>query len=148
MAKFIETERIILIASAKTRKEIPFYYRLAGLLRLHTLVPTNFMLSPAVFSAWAFGAITEKDKQLLVEILNSTDPAFLKWAINEIVFWKNKTRHHNLMHIHGTADRILPCTFVRPDITVPNGGHFMTVNKASEITNIVRSLLKDEPLLT
>jgi len=143
VAKFIETESIILIASVKTREEIPFYYRLAGFFRLHTLVPTSFLLSPTVFVAWVFGVSTKKDKQLLTEILNSTDPAFLKWAINEIVCWRNKARHYNLTHIHGMSDRILPRIFVKPDIVIPNGGHFMTVNKALEVTNTIRSLLED-----
>ena len=30
VAKLIDTEKIVLIASAQTRKEIPFYFRLAG----------------------------------------------------------------------------------------------------------------------
>ena len=37
IAKQIETEKVILIASAQTREEIPLYYRLAGKLKLHKL---------------------------------------------------------------------------------------------------------------
>ena len=58
VAKFIETERIILIASANTRSETPFYYRFAGLLRLNTLIPARLLLRPTAFSFWAFGAIS------------------------------------------------------------------------------------------
>ncbi|MGB4775107.1 MAG: alpha/beta hydrolase, partial [Daejeonella sp.] len=38
VAKQINTEKIILIASAKIRQEIPFYYRFAGKLSLHKLI--------------------------------------------------------------------------------------------------------------
>ncbi len=41
VAKQIDTEKVILIASAKTKKEIPFYYRFAGQLGLQKLLPTR-----------------------------------------------------------------------------------------------------------
>ena len=37
VAKHIDTEKIILISSAKTKYEIPFYFRLAGKLSLHKI---------------------------------------------------------------------------------------------------------------
>jgi pimeloyl-ACP methyl ester carboxylesterase len=141
VAKFIETEKIILIASAKTSNEIPFYYRLGGLLGFHALLPVKLFLRPTIFSNWAFGVTSQKDKKLLADILQSTDPVFFRWAIREIVRWKNRYKHSNLVHIHGKSDRVLPFIFVRPDIAVAGGGHFMTVNKAEEITGIVRGYL-------
>lgn len=39
VAKQIEVEKVILIASTKTKKEIPFYYRFAGLLGLQKILP-------------------------------------------------------------------------------------------------------------
>jgi pimeloyl-ACP methyl ester carboxylesterase len=141
VGKHIATEKIILIASAKTKHEIPFYYRLAGLFGLHRLLPTWLMMRSTPFSNWAFGVKSPKEKQLLADILTDMDPVFFKWAIREIVRWKNEVLHDNLLHIHGTADRILPYLFVKPDITVEKGGHFMTVNKAMEVTGIVRGLL-------
>jgi pimeloyl-ACP methyl ester carboxylesterase len=141
VAKFVETEKIILIASVKTRKEIPFYYRLAGLLGIHSLLPMNLLLRPTIFTNWAFGVTSQKDKKLLADILRSTEPAFFRWAIREIVRWKNSYKHKSLVHIHGKSDRVFPYLFVRPDIAIAGGGHFMTVNKAEEITAIVRGLL-------
>src|SRR5690606_32143599 len=38
VAKQIDTQQVIIIASAKTRHEIPFYYRIAGRLGLHKLL--------------------------------------------------------------------------------------------------------------
>lgn len=39
VAKQLETEKVILIASAKVKNEIPFYYRLVGILRLYKILP-------------------------------------------------------------------------------------------------------------
>lgn len=141
VAKLIETEKIILIPSAKTQQEIPFYYRFAGRLKLHKLLPTRLLKYPNFLSYWIFGAESKSDRKMLADILHDTDPKFLKWSIDQIVNWTSQVRHSNLQHIHGTADRILPFCFVECNLKVFGGGHFMTVNKAKELTQKLRSLL-------
>jgi pimeloyl-ACP methyl ester carboxylesterase len=141
VAKLIDTEKVVLIASAKTRQEIPFYYRLAGQLRLHKLLPASLLKQPNVLSSWFFGAQSQEDKKMLADILRDTDSQFLRWAIDKIVTWKNQFVHPNLIHIHGTADRILPFRYVVSDLKVDGGGHFMTVNKAHELTAAITGLL-------
>ena len=77
----------------------------------------------------------------MAEILNDTDPVFLKWAMGKIANWKNVIIHKNLIHIHGTADRLFPIRYVKCDIPVKDGGHFITVNKAKELNAIIRQSL-------
>jgi hypothetical protein len=141
VAKQIDTEKVILIASAKTKNEIPFYYRFAGQLGLHKLLPTRLLKSSNFITNWFFGASSMSDKQLLKQILIDTDPTFLKWAIDKIARWPNQAQIKNIFHIHGTSDRILPLSFVSCDIKIKNGGHLMTLNKADELTNILRQQL-------
>lgn len=142
VAKHINTEKIILLASAKTKDEIPFYYRWSGKLKLHRLIPAQLMKQANFFSFWLFGIETKQDKRLLEEILNDTAPKFLKWAINTIVNWKNTTQHENIKHLHGDADRILPIKYVKCNVEIKGGGHFMTINKPEEIIQILKDLLK------
>lgn len=141
VAKQIETEKVILISSAKTKYEIPFYYRFAGQLGLHKLLPTKLLKSSNFITNWFFGTNSTFDKQLLKQILIDTDPTFLKWAIDKVTHWTNKTQTKNLFHIHGTSDRILPFKFVYSNSTIKNGGHLMTLNKAYELNNILRQHL-------
>jgi pimeloyl-ACP methyl ester carboxylesterase len=141
VAKLITTEKIILIASAKSFKQIPYYYRWAGYLKFHKLLPAKLLKKHSFISNWAFGVDVEKDRILLREILKDLDSNFLKWAIDKIVCWKNFTVPSNIIHIHGDDDRILPIRFVNPDFLVKNGGHFMTVNKSKEITELLHKLL-------
>jgi hypothetical protein len=96
---------------------------------------------PNFISNWAFGAVSAADKALLAAILKDTDAHFLKWAINAIVHWQNTIALENLYHIHGTADRVLPIRFVNCNYSITGGGHFMTVNKASEVTSALRACL-------
>lgn len=141
VAKQIETEKVILIASAKTKKEIPFYYRFAGQLRLHKLLPTGLLKKSNFITNWFFGTSSTFDKQFLKQILIDTDPAFLKWAVDKVARWTNQTQTENLFHIHGTSDKILPLIFVNCNLTVKNGGHLMTLNKSIELNNIIRQQL-------
>ena len=95
--------------------------------------------TPNAFSYWFFGIESNSDKKLLKEILKDTDAVFLKWAINAIVTWDNKTQPMNVIHIHGTSDRILPIAFAKVDVKIENGGHFITLNKAQELSENLRN---------
>ncbi len=141
IAKHIKTEKIILIASAKTKKEIPFYYKIIGFFKLNKFLPTNVLKKPNFISNWFFGITTQNDKKLLAEILCDTNAIFLTWAIDKIINWKNTIQHENIKHIHGTSDRILPIKFVNADIKILKGGHFMTINKPKELTQTIKNEL-------
>ena len=141
VAKQIDTEKVILIASSKTKKEIPFYYRLAGQLGLHKLLPTRLLKSPNFITNWFFGTSSTFDKQLLKQILIDTNPAFLRWAIDKVARWSNQKQTKNIFHIHGTSDRILPLSFIKCNSTIKNGGHLMTLNKADELNQILQQEL-------
>lgn len=141
MAKIIETEKVILIASAKTKHEIPFYFRLAGKLRLHKLVPTKLLKMSNFFVFWFFGAQNKSDKSILTQILKDTDETFLRWAIDQIVTWQNVSTSPNTIHIHGTSDKILPIHFIDCQIKVQNGGHLMTLNKPEELNQILKRVI-------
>ena len=134
ISRLIKVKRVILISSAKTKYEIPFYYRFAGKLYLHKLLPSKLMRKSNKLTNWLFSVETREEKDLLNSILNETEPIFLKWAIDKIVSWENAENHSNISHIHGTSDKILPYKYVQNITLVINGGHFMVLNKADEIS--------------
>ena len=138
VAKQIDTEKVILISSAKTKKEIPIYYRFAGIFRLHQLLPATLLKRSNFITNWIFGAGSSFDKQLLKQILIDTDQTFLKWAIDKVVSWENLRETKNIFHIHGTHDRIFPLRFANCNTIIKNGGHMMVLNKAEEINSVLR----------
>ena len=89
VAKQIEVQKVILLASAKIRNEIPFYFRVAGYLKLHKPIPAWALKKSGFITNWIFGAESTFDKELLKQILVDTDPKLLKWAIHNIVKWQN-----------------------------------------------------------
>ncbi len=142
VAKLIKTEKVIIIASAKEKSEIPFYFRLMGKLGLLNLVPLSFLKNYNFITSWFFGAKKESERTLLKQILKDTDVFFLKWALEKVINWENKNKLNNSFHIHGTHDRILPIKFVKSDYQIENGGHFMTLSHSEEISKILNKALK------
>lgn len=138
IAKQIEVEKVILISSAKTRKELPLYFRLAGMVRLHFIFPYRLMKKSNRMTNWFFGIDSITDENLLKQILIVTDVIFLKWAIDKIVRWNNKTIPDNIFHIHGSNDKIFPFDNVKKDAIIQEGGHFMIMNKAEEVKEILK----------
>lgn len=141
IAKFIAIEKLILIASAKNRNEIPMLYRILGKLKIHNVIPSSLLKSANFISNWFFGVQTPSDKILLKQILEETDNKFLYWAIDKVVTWENLQISSNYVHIHGLNDRILPIKNMKTDYKIQGGGHFMTVNKAEEISKLLKEIM-------
>ncbi|GHE49242.1 alpha/beta fold hydrolase [Sphingobacterium griseoflavum] len=141
IAKLIAVERVVLLASAKSHDEIPPYFRWAGKMRLHALLPTKLFKRPSLFLYWLFGTSSTWERKLLREILRDTDPDFLAWALRQIALWTNKEAPMQVLHIHGTADRVLPIRFIKSDIQLLHAGHFMTLNRATELSALIREYL-------
>jgi pimeloyl-ACP methyl ester carboxylesterase len=139
LGKLLETEKIILISSAKIRADIPFYFRLIGYCKLHRLIPSALLKSVSNLTYWFFGVTQQSEKELLKSIIKETDITFLKWAIAAIVNWKNKIELQNVTTIHGTNDKLLPNK--KGNFIVDGGGHFMIVNKADQISKIIQQEL-------
>lgn len=144
IATIIDVKQVILLASAKEDSELPKLYKLIGTLRLHRFIPTSVLKSHHILSNYFFGISLKEDKMMLKQILQETDAKFLSWAISQIVNWKNKTIPNNLIHIHGSKDRIIPIRNVIPTFIIQRAGHFMTITHAKEIETLIQKiLLKD-----
>lgn len=141
VSKIVETKKLILLATAKGKNEIPFYFRFLGKIGIHKLIPGSVFKSANPFTFWFFGIDSHFERKLLKQILQEMDSSFLKWAIDKIVNWENMTIPQNAIHIHGSKDRILPLKFVQYDIKIQGGGHFMTMNKHLELNAIIKSEL-------
>jgi pimeloyl-ACP methyl ester carboxylesterase len=129
VVKILPEIPLILISSAKTKYEIPFYYRWAGKIWLDKILPAQLLKWANMVSYYFFGVRSKEEKHLLKAILQDTNTFFLKWAIRQVVTWKNTTMPKKYLHLHGTQDRILPLAYIKNAQKVENGGHFMVWNK-------------------
>jgi pimeloyl-ACP methyl ester carboxylesterase len=129
IAKQLPCAHIILVATVKTRSEIAFLYRFLGALKLHKILPMALYKYANPVTNWFFGMKTNEEKVLLKNILQDTDTAFLRWAIDAVLTWQNETPPENCTHFHGTNDHIFPIKNLETQhISVENGGHLMVFN--------------------
>ena len=68
---------------------------------------------------------------------------YFKFCINIIVNWKGKDYGKNIIHIHGTNDRLLKYKYVKSDYTIKGGSHAMIVFNAAEINSIIEKELSN-----
>lgn len=141
LARTLRPEKTILISSFTDRRQLPLATRIIGKMNLHRLLP-RFLLKPPIFLAyWFFGVKKSKNKMLLKEIMNDTDVIFLKWAIGRIFSNETIFLPDNLVRIHGTNDRLI---FIDPKekvIKIEGGGHFMIVEQANELSDLLNNIL-------
>ena len=137
ISKIKKFKKVFLLSSAKTKFEIPFYYRFLGKLNLLRIIPSSILKRVNSLTYLVFGAKTNAEKSLLEDIVRNTDERFLKWALHQIMNWENENYSENIVHIQGDIDLILPHIFVKYDYLIKGGTHFMTLNQSKEIETII-----------
>lgn len=143
IAKQIDVEQVILLSSAKTTAEIPFYYKIFRWFPLHRVFPFKTLLWAVYwFAYWVFSAETVEERKLLKAILLDTDPRFLKWALHRVVVWQNHIVPDSLHHIHGLRDRLFPIRWIKPDVAIEKAGHLMVLNRASQVSDLITQIIE------
>jgi pimeloyl-ACP methyl ester carboxylesterase len=141
IAKQKQTKKIILISSVKSQKELPPWMRFCGKLNLNLLMPAR---SPKWFSPIAdnyLGVANADEKLLAKNFRKAVSPVYLHWAVDKVIKWQNVIQPTTIYHIHGTLDKTFPIKNIQPTHIIKNGGHFMVMNKADEISAIIESII-------
>jgi len=140
IAKVLNPSCLILISSIPSFQHLPYYYKWAGKLRLHKIIPVSFIRSASVLKRF-FTTETKEEKKMLKAMITNSDAHFIRWAINAILTWKNTEIPKNVLHIHGTKDGILPMRFTKPTHNIKKGGHLLVLSRAEEINKILAKVL-------
>lgn len=140
IAKHLRPAFTILISSISSVRHLPHYYRLAGRLRLHRVLPIKMIQHAAILKRFFTNEATE-DKKMLKGMIRKSDARFIKWAMHAALTWEDGEAPENLVHIHGTHDGILPARFTKPTHPIAKGGHLMALTRAEEINKILEEVL-------
>lgn len=135
-------QRAIIISSIRTARQLPGYMRFVmKYMPAYRLTTRTTLRMVFPFSCWFLGAKTSDDKKHLWQIMQRTDLSFVKWCIGAISKWDLQHPQQQVVHLHGTADRLLPIGFTLPDYRIEGGGHLMVRNKAAQISSLLRELI-------
>lgn len=143
IAKIRKTKKIIILASAKTRKELPPLYRAVSKMPFVWSVFTpNWIKRTKGITYKSFRPERDFEKKLLQYFMDTADPEFLIWGMRCITEWQNQDIPDNIIHIHGTKDKVLPFKWTLTDIPIYKGNHLMVINKFEEVNKILTEIIQ------
>lgn len=140
LSKIISPQKVFLISTCKSRKELPWFIKTMKYISLHKIISEKTHRKMAYQGRWIIGF----GKAYIPEFLgmvNGMTENYFKYCINIIVSWEGKELPKNSIHIHGDADRLLWYKYVKPDYTIKQGSHAMVVFRAEEINAIIKKEL-------
>jgi len=141
VAKQIKVDKMVLISSVRTKRELnrmQFFFMKLGFYRI---IPGALIQRTNFLTYQYFGARSPKDKKALTKLLAQTDVSFFRWALRSIAYWDNEVAPERTIQIHGTADRVITSRLVHPEYRIKGGGHLMVFNKADTISKIITHYL-------
>lgn len=134
-------QKVVLISSAKSSKEIPFRYRFMHFLPIYRLIPRVLYK----VGARLMQPIIEPDRRRQAAIFNAMlsdkNALFLKRSTRLIVDWQRTNSANNIVQIHGTKDHTLPIKKTHSDYTIKNGSHLMMLTEGEQLSALVNQIL-------
>tara|TARA_B110000046_G_C12997624_1_gene400731 strand:- start:419 stop:1069 length:651 start_codon:yes stop_codon:yes gene_type:complete len=143
VSQLIETKKVISLSSITNYKELPFYFKLAGWLRLQKILPIYFFSKGNRFTQWIFGVKKQDDREILNRVFVNLEKNFLYWALNAVLTWNRKQMPANVYRIHGSSDLILPRRKKSNyDEIIQKGTHLMLLDQNEQVSTAILKGLK------
>lgn len=141
MSKIIPTERVIIVSSIKSHHELPNRLKVIRDTRAYKLFPAKIAENLEEYTKYFFGDFLKKRAELYKMYLSVRNADYMKWAIYNVLHWKQETPSESIVHIQGTDDHVFPHKHIKDFIPVEKGTHAMILMKAKTISQIIRNHL-------
>jgi pimeloyl-ACP methyl ester carboxylesterase len=141
IAKLMPVKHIVIISSIKTNIELPLWMKVCGKLRLNKIIPIKQYKLLQPVQNKRLGVTTSQEKNLANYYRSNINQQYLKWAVQQILNWQNKIIPTYITHIHGDKDKMFGIKNIQANRVIKNGGHFMIMNKANEISKAIVNAL-------
>ncbi|MEP7107793.1 MAG: alpha/beta hydrolase [Ferruginibacter sp.] len=141
ISKLLPVEKLILISSIKSGRELPRWMKLAGILRLNKIFPMRSFKITEPLQNRFIGISAPEEIEMVRSYRRNAPQPYMDWAINEVLKWRNDWHPPTLYHVHGDADRIFPINNLAPTHIIKDGGHFMIINKAAEVNAALEDIV-------
>lgn len=137
---------VVFISTLKLEQERPVYFSFFQRVPLHQWLPARWIkrLGTIVPPPQRAG-IRREEYDLFLDMVHATDNTFMRWALHQILHWKNQVLPHRYVHLHGDRDLLFPIDRIRNPIIIRRGTHFMIVRQAQLIHAHVQSFIDELP---
>jgi pimeloyl-ACP methyl ester carboxylesterase len=106
-------------------------------------MPARVLRPPRVvwpLVAWGFGARTGEGRAVIEHCIATADPRFVQWGLRAILDWEPGPVRADI-HVHGTADRLIPASRVEATRLVDGAGHLVNVTHAAAVNEAIAAAL-------
>jgi len=142
IAKEYPLVKAIIISSSKTVYEVPPYYKTGKIMPLHHWVSDEVQRWFMMRMKWFFGLNTNESIKIYEDLIRNCNTDFNRWAVNAILNWDNTEVPENIIHIHGTHDKVLPYKYIqRADHIIPKGEHLMVMEQPDILSNLLKETI-------
>jgi esterase/lipase len=141
IAKQKQLQKLIIVSSIKSKKEMPRWMKAAGKLKLDKILPVRLHRYTEKIDNNRLGVTTKEEKEMVRHYRKNADLVFVEWAISQIVNWKNAWHPESIIHINGDKDKIFPVKKLSPTFIIKEGTHMMIYNRAEEISEYIKKEL-------
>lgn len=137
MSKIIRPKKTILISSVKNSNELPRRLKVAKSTKAYKLFPTKLLSNLEEHVKIYFGDIGKKRMDMYRTYMSMRDEVYLKWAVYNVLHWKQNNNLENILHIHGTSDGVFPVKHIKGYIKIEEGTHVMVITRAKQIVKLI-----------
>lgn len=141
LSKIVSPQKTVVVSTCKSRSEMPWFLKLFKHLPFHLMVSEKKHRQMAYKGRWFIGLGDAYIPDYL-GMVNSMNTNYFRNCITMIVNWNNKNIPKNMVHIHGTDDRLLKYKNVSADYAIKNGSHAMIISRSEEINAILEKEFK------
>lgn len=145
ISKILAVEKVILISSIRSRKELPIHFKVVHPLRLDRFFTKR--IGQKTLSLWGkrYDYVSKEEQTLFKSMIDQQSNLYLQWALRQLSLWNPKGNFPtNIVQIHGNHDRTFPSKLIRQaDFIVKGGGHFMVYKEAIALNSILKTVLQE-----
>lgn len=141
IASFLPVKRIILISSIQSDTELPAHFRFMRKVPLYHLSRGNWRVKTLPLWGRLFGIHDKAEQALLMDMFSKQSDSYRMWAIGQLLAWKPQPISCQVVHVHGTHDRVFPIQHIGSCIPIQGGDHFMVYRKAQEVEGVLTEWL-------
>jgi len=141
IAKQFPKIQAILISYAKTKHELPTLYQLGKYFPLHLWSSERLFRWFMQRNKLMFGLKDPLHIAIHDKLIANADISFNKWAVEALINWDNTEVPSNIVHIHGTHDKIIPYKNIVCHISIKKGEHLMVMEQAVIVSKYLQEII-------
>jgi pimeloyl-ACP methyl ester carboxylesterase len=142
LSKILPMKKVFLISTIKHPNEFPWQIKMLKNLPLDKVqIPAWLIRKSLKPVAWLLGVTNSTGRDHIQSMIDSATEEHIAWAQYAAANWDNRLIPNHYVHIHGTKDEIFPAAYVRASHFIEGGNHYMIMERAKEIAQIINSEL-------